>query len=67
LMELHRSREARQALEETVRRNPLHPHAYRLLAHLCLEAGEMEQAQAQLAIHRRHWPQEREREAEVLE
>jgi tetratricopeptide (TPR) repeat protein len=67
LIGLHRPAEARQALAEAVQRNPLHPHARRLLARLALEAGEIGQAQAQLAAHRSHWPQEQEREAEVLE
>jgi tetratricopeptide (TPR) repeat protein len=67
LMQLHRPLEARQALEETVRRNPLHPHAYRLLARLHLEAGEMGQAQSRLAAHRERWPQERELDAETIE
>ena len=61
LMELHRPVEARRALEQTLRQNPLHRHAHRVLARLCLDAGELEQAQAHLAAQRRNWPNEDER------
>jgi predicted Zn-dependent protease len=67
LLELRRPAEARRALEEAARRNPMHPHVYPILARLCLEAGEMEQAQSHLATYRRHWPHVRERELEVQE
>jgi thioredoxin-like negative regulator of GroEL len=57
---LDRPAEARSALEEALRQNPLHPHAHAALARICLAAGDMADAQAHLAAHRRIWPHERE-------
>jgi hypothetical protein len=63
-MALHRTTEGKQALEEALRHNPLHPHAHRAIARLSLETGDTGQAQAHLAAHRRNWPHERDPEAE---
>jgi tetratricopeptide (TPR) repeat protein len=57
-IELRRPEEARQALEATLKLNPLHRHANGVLARLCLNDGEMEQAQAHLAAQRQNWPNE---------
>jgi tetratricopeptide (TPR) repeat protein len=67
LIELHRPVEARRALEEALRQNPLHRHAHRALARLCLDAGEVEEAQAHLAAQHRNWPNEDERNQDGLE
>jgi tetratricopeptide (TPR) repeat protein len=56
LIGLKREDEARRALEETLRQSPAHPQAHRLLARLCLQSGEMEQAREHLAAERRQWP-----------
>jgi tetratricopeptide (TPR) repeat protein len=65
LMELHRPIEARQALEEALRRNPLDRHAHRVLARLCLDAGEVEEAQTHLAAQRQNWPTEDEHDGDL--
>lgn len=62
LAALHRPDEARRALEETLRQNPQHRHAHIALARLCLDAGEVEQAEAHLAAHRQNWPNDSERD-----
>lgn len=67
LIGLHRADEARAELEQTLKQNPMHRHAHRILARLCLDAGQVEQAQAHLAAHRRNWPNELEREPDELE
>ncbi len=64
---LRRTAEARQALEATLRQNPLHPQAHRDLAQLCLDAGELGQAQAHLVTYHRTWTGQREREIQVEE
>jgi tetratricopeptide (TPR) repeat protein len=56
---LDRTTDAHDALEEALRQNPLHPHAHAALARLCLTAGDVADAQAHLAAHRRNWPHER--------
>jgi tetratricopeptide (TPR) repeat protein len=56
LIGLQRTAEARAELEETLKQNPLQRHAHRILARLCLDAGEVEQAQMHLAADRRNWP-----------
>jgi tetratricopeptide (TPR) repeat protein len=67
LIGLHRTDEARGELEETLKQNPLHRHAHRILARLCLDAGEIEQAQAHLAAQRRNWPDQIERVPDDVE
>ena len=61
LIGVHQPAEARRELEETLQQNPVHRHAHRILARLCLDAGEMEQAQAHLAAQRHNWPDEVDR------
>lgn len=50
------TRRAAAELQAALRMNPMHPRARLELAQLFTDAGELEQAQAQLLAHAKHYP-----------
>ncbi len=56
---LGRVDEARRELQSVLQAHPLHPNARLELARLLADAGELDLAQAELAVHRRNYPNQR--------
>ena len=52
--------EASADLQEVIKADPLHPHAYLVLARMLSEGGEIEQAQALILRHQQNYPFEKE-------